>query len=171
MQRHVMRGEPDGLTDLLRREAARERPTFSEALHARMVRRLPAAPTASRLAEPLAKRAGWSVRGAASLVSAAAALAAVVVAVVGARPDPADDEMPLVAFVAADRADGGEVTAAGGSAAAAEFGIDQVPTFDELEEVVGQGVSTLAVALLDVPEWRMLADFDAAGFLGADSAP
>lgn len=52
-----------------------------------------------------------------------------------------------------------------------EVGIDRFPMFDELDAGVREGVSTLAATLLDVPEWRMLAEFDAAGFLEADSAP
>lgn len=174
MGRRVTCREPDGLADLLRREAAGERPMFSERLHGRILRRLPVKPAAAAViptAEPRAEGAGRSVWRQLSLAAAAAALAAVVLAVVWAGPDQAGGPPRSVALVAMDPAGGSEVAAAGEAAAAAELGIDRVPMFDELDAGVREGVSTLAATLLDVPEWRMLADFDAAGFLGADSAP
>jgi hypothetical protein len=165
--------EPDGLADLLRQEAARERPLFSEALHGRILRRLPVnadAPAVIRHAEPRAGRAGRSAWWPSGIVAAAVAVAAAI-AVIAVRPEPAGGQPRSVAVVAAEPAGGSEDAAQGGATEAAEFGIERVPTFDDLEAGVREGVSTLAATLLDVPEWRMLADFDAAGFLGADSAP
>lgn len=163
MRRQVTRHEPDGLADLLRREAIGERPRFSRSLHGRILRRLPV----SRAAEP---RTGETARSPWRLVRLAAAAAtsfAVGLAIITAGTDPADGPPQRVALVAMDPAGGSGVAASGD---AAELGIERVPTFDELEAGVREGVSTLAATLLEVPEWRMLADFDAAGFLGADSA-
>lgn len=174
MGRRVTCREPDGLADLLRREATGERPMFSGRLHGRILRRLPVKPAAAAViptAEPRAEGTGRSAWRQLSLAAAAAALAAVAIAIVGAGPDQVGGPPRSVALVAMDPAGGSEVAAAGEAAAAAELGIDRVPMFDELDAGVREGVSTLAATLLDVPEWRMLADFDAAGFLGADSAP
>ena len=159
--------EPDGLTELLRWEAAGERPMFSAALHERILRGLPVKPPAViPIAEPRPQAGAWSAWCQVSLTVAGAALVLAVV-IVGAGPDPADGPPQRFGVVATGPADGSDAAAAGD---AAELGIERVPMFDELEAGVREGVSTLAATLLDVPEWRMLADFDAAGFLGADSA-
>jgi hypothetical protein len=171
MGRRATCHESDGLADLLRREAAGGLPLFSESLHGRIVRRLPVKPAAAavmQIAEPRADGTGRSAWRQLSLAAAAAALAAVVIAIVGAGPDQAGGPPRSVALVAMDPAAGSEVAAAGEAAAAAELGIDRVPMFDEFDAGVREGVSTLAATLLDVPEWRMLADFDAAGFLGLE---
>jgi hypothetical protein len=174
MERHVNRRGPDAVADLLRREAAGERPLFSEALHERVVRRLPVMagePTPIRLVERRPQRAGRSAGRQLVLTAAGAALVAAAIAVIAVRPDRAGGQLRSVALVAVDQTGGNEVAGEGGSADAADLEIERVPMFDDLEAGVREGVSTLAATLLDVPEWRMLADFDAAGFLGADSAP
>ena len=161
--------EPDGLAELLRREAAGERPMFSTALHERILRGMPVNPPAViRCAEPRGERVGRSMWRQVSLAAAGAVLAVLTLAINWAGLHPADGPLQGVALVATDPAGGSDAAAAGD---AAELGIERVPTFDDLEAGVREGVSTLAATLLDVPEWRMLADFDAAGFLGADSAP
>jgi hypothetical protein len=161
--------DPDGLAESLRREAAGERPMFSAALHEQILRGMPvkpATPAVIELAEPRVEGVGRSAWRQVSLTVAGAALVLAVV-IVGAGPDPADGPPQRVGLVATVPADGSDAAATGD---AAELGIERVPMFDELEAGVREGVSTLAATLLDVPEWRMLADFDAAGFLGADSA-
>ena len=171
MTNRVKSREPDGLADLLRQEAAWERPLFSEALHGRILRRLPVnadAPAVIQHAEPRARQAGRPVWWPLGLVAAGVSLA-VAIAVMAVRPELAGGQPRSVAVVAAEPAGGSEDAAEGGANEAAELGIEHVPTFDELEAGVREGVSTLAATLLEVPEWRMLADFDAAGFLGANS--
>ena len=170
MDRRLIRRDPDSLGDLLRREAAGDRPRFSQALHERILRRLsvgPAAGPVARVAEPrpLAAR-GW-VWG---LFGSVAGVAALALAFGGARLDPAGGSLPVAAVVTIDLA-GTTVAGDDVSPDPVGLGIDSVPSFDQLEAGVREGVSTLAATLLDVPEWRMLADFDAAGFLGADVAP
>jgi hypothetical protein len=174
MGRRVTCREPDGLAEVLRREAAGEQPLFSQALHGRILRGLPATPVAAGViqpAEPRGQQAGRSAWWQAILAAAATVLAVVVTAIDWDESEPAGSQLLPVAIEAGDRAAGSEVAAQGDAAAAAELGIDGIPTFDDLEAGVREGVSTLATTLLDVPEWRMLADFDAAGFLGADQAP
>ena len=173
MNRPRHRRQPDGFVDRLRREADGERPRFSQALHERIVERLPGDVVVAgeaRAGEPrlvAARRRAWRAVG----LSVGVAVAAVVVIVGFApTPDPAD-ERPRGAIVASIDPAGGDAVAGGVPPEASEPGIDTVPTFDELEAGVREGVSTLAATLLDVPEWRMLADFDAAGFLGPDAAP
>ena len=173
MDRRLIRRDPDSLKDLLRREAAGDRPRFSQALHERILRRLPVGPAAgpvARVVEPrqLAAR-GWAW-GLFGSVAGVAALAAVALALGGARPNPAGESLPAASVVTIDLA-GTTVAGDGVSPDAAGLAIDSVPSFVHLEAGVREGVSTLAATLLDVPEWRMLADFDAAGFLGADVAP
>lgn len=170
MGRRMTCREPDGFAEALRREAAGDRPTFSEALHGRMLGRLsvkPAAAAVIPIAEPRGARAGQSEWRQVSLAAAAALVAVITLAINWAGLGPADGPPRRVGLVATDPAGGSEMAAAGD---AAELGIERVPMFDELEAGVREGVSTLAATLLDVPEWRMLADFDAVGFLGADSA-
>lgn len=169
MNRPRNRRQPDGIADRLRREASRERPRFSQALHERILERLPGDVVItgeSHAGEPRPV-AAWRRVG---LPVGVAALAAVVIAGFATRPDSAD-ERPRGAVVARIDPAGGDAVAGGLPAEASELGIDTVPTFDDLEAEVRQGVSTLAATLLDVPEWRMIADFDATGFLGADAAP
>jgi hypothetical protein len=173
MNRRRNRREPDGFADRLRREASRERPRFSRALHERILERLPGdvvIPGEAHAGEPRpvpARRRAWREVG---LPVGLAALAAVVIAGFATGPDSAD-EPPRGAVVASIDPAGGDAVAGGVPPEASELGIDTVPTFDDLEAGVREGVSTLAATLLDVPEWRMLADFDAAGFLGPDAAP
>jgi hypothetical protein len=163
--------DPDGLAESLRREAAGERPMFSVALHERILWGMTVTPPAvTPIAEPRAQGAGRSAWRQVSLAAAAAVLAVMALAINRAGRDPAGGQPRPVALVVVDPAGGSEVAAGGDAADAAEFGIERVPTFDDLEAGVREGVSTLAATLLDVPEWRMLADFDAAGFLGEDSA-
>jgi hypothetical protein len=45
--------------------------------------------------------------------------------------------------------------------------IDRLPTPGDIEEALRETMATLAVSLLDVPEWTTLADFDA-GTIRAD---
>lgn len=102
MDRRVMR-EPDGLGVLLRREAARERPVFSETLHARILRRLPVKPAAPAVVHRVEWRSAawwpWSL--------AAAGAALVAVAIVTASPDPVEGPPWPVTVVTAEQAGGG----------------------------------------------------------------
>ena len=159
--------DPDGLAELLRREASGERPMFSAALHGRILRGMPLKPAAPAVIRPAEPRAGRSAWRQASLASAAAVLAVAVTAINWADFEPSGGQRLAVATKATGPADDRDAASAGD---AAELGIERVPMFDELEAGVREGVSTLAATLMDVPEWRMLADFDAAGILGQDSA-
>jgi hypothetical protein len=166
MNRRGTRRESDSVGDLLRQEAARERPLFSEALHGRILQRLPRSPALPgriHVREPQPQEVGQSAWWRFRWATALAALA-VAVAVIGPRPDREGDRLESVVVTPA-------VAGSATAAAAADPGFDQVPTFDELEAGVREGVSTLAATLLDVPEWRTLADFDAAGFFGSEPAP
>ena len=167
MGRRMTCREPDGFAEALRREAAGERPIFSAAVHERILRRMPVTPAVMvQRAEPRGEWTGRSAWRQVSLAAAGAALAVLTLAIDWAGPDPTDGQPQGVTVVATNPSGGSGAAAAGD---AAELGIERVPMFDELEAGVREGVSTLAATLLDVPEWRMLADFDAAGFLGADS--
>lgn len=173
MGRHMKRHESDAFATLLRHDAARDRPRFSPTLHERILRRLPM--TAGRPAViPVgevsprgAGRSAWLQLGLAAAAGTAAALAIIVT-----RPDPAGGPPRTVTRIAVGPAvEANESVGEDMPSGVASIGIDTVPMFDELEAGVREGVSSLAATLLDVPEWRMLADFDAAGFLGADAAP
>lgn len=166
MERRFNRPEADGFADLLRREAARDRPVYSAVVHERMLRQLPVEHPGRAVihvaeAWPVAAgHAGWRRLGPAAAV---AAVLATVIAIIGPRPDRATARPRTVTV-----AQPGERV--GAAVEAEALGIDQVPTFAELDAEVRESVSTLAATLLDVPEWRMLADFDAAGFLGMEAA-
>jgi len=170
MAGRVNRREPQGLPALLRRDAAADRPRFSEVLHRRILQRLPTASAAIRRTVPRVDgRGGSSWRPVSAAVTAAALV--VVAAIAGDWNAAAGGRTRSAALVATGPAGGSEVADAGDPGDVAALGIDRVPLFDELEAGVREGVSSLAATLLDVPEWRMLADFDAAGFLGGDSPP
>ena len=163
---------PNGLADRLRREASRERPRFSQALHERILQRVPGDVVfaeGAHAGEPgpaAAHRRAWREFG----TPAGVAALAVVIAVFAAWPEPAG-KRPRAAAAVRVEPEGADAVAGGVSPEASDLGIDAVPMFDDLEAGLREGVSTLAATLLDVPEWRMLADFDAAGFLGPDAAP
>jgi hypothetical protein len=159
----------------LRREASAERPPFSDRLHEQIVRRLPAArpptharrPIAAALAPPrLFNRTVITLAASAALVAVAALLVA--------RPvrdaDPARPLRPMnaggAAVVALDAEASGELVVAAAALPDETPGIDRLPTPGEIEEELREGVTTLAVSLLEVPDWTSLADFDAGSFLG-----
>ena len=158
----------------LRREAIAERPPFSEAFHKSLVRRLPTArpPRQARRAVLAAEVPPTRVRRTLIPLAVSAALVAVAVLLV-ARPvrdaEPARPLGPMNAdgavVVALDAATSSDL---GVAAALPEEtpGIDRLPTPGEIEEELREGVTTLAVSLLDVPEWTALADFDAGALLG-----
>lgn len=172
MGRHVKRHERERFADHLRWESVCDRPQFSEALHQRIVHRLPAAvinPPATQVAAVGADRAARVAWRQVTLAVAAVTLAIAAV-IVAWRPDSAAPRPGTAAFAIVEPAgeDGFDV---GHDLEESPVGIETVPMFDDLEAGVREGVSSLAATLLDVPEWRTLADFDAAGFLGgADPA-
>lgn len=149
----------DRFADLLRREAAAAEPWFSWALHERVLRQLPApAGPAPAAGSAWARR---SVSRPGMVAAAGAAALAVAIALVttapGSRPG-----------VSGPRAPGG----AGPAelvVAADEPEIERLPLYDDLQAGLQEGVSTLAATLFEVPEWQMLADFDAAGLLGGEA--
>jgi hypothetical protein len=170
MRRRGTRRKRDDVGDMLRQEAARERPLFSDVLHGRIMQQLSQSPVGPGLIharepqpEGVGQLAWWRFRWAPGLATLAAAIVAVV-AVIGAWTDRRGDLLESVVVAQA-------VAGSAPAADAADPDFDQVPTFDELEAGVREGVSTLAATLLDVPEWRTLADFDAAGFLGSELIP
>lgn len=175
MGRHMKRHESDRFATLLWQEAARDQPRFSPALHRRILRRLPVTagrPAVSPVCDPRPQGEGRSAWRQLGMATAAATVAVATLAFIAMRPDPAGGPPRAVALIAVTpAAEANESVSDGMPSGAATIGIDTVPMFDELEAGVREGVSNLAATLLDVPEWRMLADFDAAGFLGADAAP
>lgn len=172
MGRHVKRHDRERFADRLRRESVCDRPQFSEALHQRIVHRLPAAVISPPATQVAAVGAGRAERVAWRQVTPAVAAVTLAIAavIVAWRSDPAARRPGTAAFATVEPAveDGSDV---GHGLGESPLGIETVPMFDEFEAGVREGVSSLAATLLDVPEWRMLADFDAAGFLGADPAP
>jgi hypothetical protein len=50
-------------------------------------------------------------------------------------------------------------------------GLDRLPMFDQIDEEVRAGLTTLAVSLLEVPDWRPLAGFATSAFPDADAPP
>ncbi len=168
-------GGRGGVGAALRREAVAERPRFSEEFHERLVQRLPVA-SAPRTALPAftlpanppspIRRAALPLAVSATLVAAAILL----LALPGREAQP--DRVPgpiagggveLVTLTPpmAARGEPGEPTI---GLEQEPVGIDRLPTFDEIGESVREGVTTLAVSLLEVPEWTALADFDAGEF-------
>lgn len=153
---------------MLRHEALADRPPFSEALHERLVRRLPVAATPRR--SPTVAAAAWPAR--LRIVMSLATVAGLVgMALLAARPDRAGTPAPPQDLMAA----GTKAEAIGNGplardrpvtiAVAAEepLGIDRLPLFDELQEEVRAGLTTLAVSLLEVPDLGPLAALAGAG--------
>jgi hypothetical protein len=158
-----------GPAAVLRREAIRERPAFSPDLHRRLLERLESGPGRHLPASSSQPRAG-GVRGrshrvrwivTASLGGIALLASLGLVGRFWDRRGPA--EPPVAGRLAAAWADL-EATRPGAveTLATDEVGIDRLPMFDEIGDGVVEGVATLAVSLLDVPDFAMLAD------LGAD---
>lgn len=133
---------------MLRHEALADRPLFSEAFHERLVRRLPVAAAPRR--SPTVAAAAWPAR--LRIVMSLATVAGLVgmVVLLAARPDragPLARDLPVTIAVAAEE----------------PLGIDRLPLFDELQEEVRAGLTTLAVSLLEVPDWGPLAALAGAG--------
>lgn len=154
--RHLNGG---ALAARLRQEAAGDLPRFSETLHGRIVRRLPRArttePRSDAPRQPAALGSSWRILGP---VAASVLLAAVIAALIDGPSGPAtarSSMAPAAERLAEDSAPG----------------IERVPMFDEIEAGAREGVTVLAATLMEVPEWRTLVDFDAAGFLGTDAGP
>jgi hypothetical protein len=143
----------------LRREAIAERPPFSEAFHNRLARRLPA------VARPRPAPRRVAAVGVASLLArwavvplAVSVMVLAVLVLLVARPG--SDTQPIQPT--------GVVGEASPVAAMEELlAIDRLPTPGDIEEALRETMATLAVSLLDVPEWTTLADFDA-GTIRAD---
>jgi AcrR family transcriptional regulator len=176
MVRHARHDDDRGgrrLGRLLRREAHGERPAFSAEFQARLMRRLEPlagrevaaeirpALAAARAGGEAAWRPSWPLAAAVALVVVATGLglvrregsprgpasalpAAVAVSQLPDEVPPGDEELP---------------------------GIEVLPTFDEIEQGLRDGVRTLAASLVDVPDWASLADFDAASLLGGPEGP
>ena len=51
------------------------------------------------------------------------------------------------------------------------MGLDRLPMFDQIDEEVRVGLTTLAVSLLEVPDWKALAGFATSAFPDADAPP
>jgi len=159
----------------LRREAIAERPPFSDRLHEQIVRRLPAArpPTPARPAIAAAVAPARLFTRTVITLAASAALVAVAALLVARPVRDADPTRPLgpmnaggAAVVALDAEASGELVVAAAALPDETPGIDRLPTPGEIEEELREGVTTLAVSLLEVPDWTSLADFDAGSFLG-----
>ena len=149
----------DRFADLLRREAAAAEPRFSWALHERLLGQLPApagpAPAAG---------AAWARRPVSRpWIVAAGGAAALAVAIALVTTTPGSRRGVPVAGAP------GGAGPAELAVAADEPEIERLPLYDDLEAGLREGVSTLAATLFEVPEWRMLADFDAAGLLGGEA--
>jgi hypothetical protein len=152
---------------MLEHEALADRPPFSEAFHERLVRRLPAAATSRQ--PPLVAAAASPARRR-TVVPLAVAVGLVGVAVL-TMARPGRDGLPErsgVRVAAEDAAAGiGDGFAGRGQrltdAAEELLGIDRLPMFDELEAEVRAGLTTLAVSLLEVPDWGPLAALAGAG--------
>ena len=149
----------DRFADLLRREAAAAEPRFSPALHERLLRRLPApAGPAPAAGSAWARRpVSWPWIAAAGGAAALTVAIALVTTAPGSRQGVPGPVTP------------GEGGPAELAVAADEPGIERLPLYDDLEAGLREGVSTLAATLFEVPEWRMLADFDAAGLMGGEA--
>lgn len=174
--RHARHDDDRGgrrLGRLLRREAHGERPEFSAEFQARLVRRIgplagrevaaeiKPAPVASNAASG---RRSWPLAAAAVLGLVAAGLG--LVRREGPPGGPASAPRARSAAVTASEMPD-EVTPGDEEM----LGIEQLPTFDELEEGLRAGVRTLAASLVDVPDWASLAEFDAASLLGGSDGP
>jgi hypothetical protein len=160
MQRHP----DDRFAAVLGREARRERPAFSSEFHGRLTRRLAARSAAGR--RP-AESGTVPRRAAGRGVPLAGGLAAVLLAVAalrplgtGERPEPVVDGARSPAAVRPDTPQPEQDPA---------FVVERFPLFDEIDEEIRAGVVQVASSLLEVPDWRGLTEFDAAGFLGIES--
>jgi len=152
----------------LRREAMRERPEFSAELHRRLAERLEVSPQrhlpeASSRA-PSGGRRGRSQRGRWLVTASRGAISLLAsLGLVGRFWDGTGPAERLadgrLATVLAGREVGQSGTAE--TPATAEVSIDRLPMFDEIGDGVVEGVTTLAVSLLDVPDLAMLADLGA----------
>ena len=192
MQRKKSNGEPtmnhqgnpyeiaDGMRALLRREVAAERPAFSDTFHTQLLLRLsPDRPQRACVDRPPVGR-HTNPWGFAGPVAASAAVAAAILVAIMLTHRPSRDDAPLLA--ATPVTPGLASQAAGDRAAPAELvdygptaeevvGLERMPMYDDIDEGLREGVSTLARSLLDVPEWGTLAEFDTAGFLDASGGP
>lgn len=146
-----------GLAARLRREAAADRPAFSVEFQGRLARRLAAEgkrPRAARedLAEPVAVRSPRTWIPLAAAVVAAGALTMLV----ALGTNPAEG-------VAGRRGDRLAVprVPAGVAEADGPVGLERLPMFDEIDAGVREGISSLAAALIEPPDWSALAVFDA----------
>jgi hypothetical protein len=162
-----------GAVAALRREAIAERPPFSEAFHDRLVRRLSACSSLPPVPRPVAPLATQPVPVRRAVLPVAAAVVAVVILLVArfdreAPPDrsPVPTGEGGVAPRAVSSLGNGELDQVMTGQEREPVGIDRLPTFDELEESVAEGVTTLMVSVLEVPEWTALADWDAGSILG-----
>lgn len=166
-----------GVGATLRREALAERPQFSEEFHERLVQRLPAAARPRTAPPPVAPPAtppSGIRRAVLPLAVSATAVAAAVLLLALPRREAQPDRLPrpiagggvqvmTLAPPMAARGEPGEPTI---GLEQEPVGIDRLPTFDEIGESVREGVTTLAVSLLEVPEWTAVADFDTGEFFG-----
>jgi hypothetical protein len=164
---------------ILRREAERERPGFAAGFHGDLMRRLvrkrrpvgSRRPSTSSGTERLVRqRRGW-LRAAAVLAGGGAAAGLIGAGVVdrGVSPSLPNDAAGrgLVSSTTfSSRAAVPDQAAAGGDDL-----IERLPLFDEIDAEIRSSVATVASALLAVPDWRALAEFDAAGLLGGGSDP
>lgn len=155
-------------------EAARERPAFSPGFHAAVMQRVRAElPAAARPPQPRGPHAPPPRdRGRVSAGAAALAIGSglALVLAIGFSPGQVRPGFPTGGRV--DSVSGGrlserplslEVTAAEETSL-----IERLPLFDDIDREVRSGVVLVASSLLDLPAWRDVADFDPAGFLGAD---
>lgn len=158
-----------GPAAVLRREAIRERPAFSLELHGRLLEGLKSGPrrhlhTSSSQPRTRSVR-GSSHRGRRLVTVSLGGIALLAsLGLVGRYWDRRGPVEPPVAdrLVAARQ---GAVE----TLATDEVGIDRLPMFDEIGDGVVEGVTTLAVSLLDVPDFAIPADLGV-DFQDADQA-
>jgi len=162
------RGLPRSLGPRLRREAREARPAFSPEFQARLVAgletglRRPTPPAGLAGATEPEVRGGWQPLAAlAAGLAGVAAVAVLAMVLPGGQPGmPWAVEGPAAAMPAA--------RAAPTTTEPAELpAIMLLPLYDEIEAGLRDGVRTLAESLVELPDWASLAEFDAAGLLGA----
>lgn len=149
-------GYPSSLLARLRHEARSTRPSFSDALHDRLMERIASERMSlpSRNADVLQGRPMRLSRFAMPIAATVAVAAVMTVLVTGRGPDEGPVRLVPIEFSNPSR-----------PADMPSVGIDSLPLYDDIDAGVRAGAWMLASSLVDVPDWASLADFN------GDAAP
>lgn len=165
MNRKRDRFHGGSLATRLRREAVADRPAFSADFHDRLRKRLAREPLQTRIpvAVPIAIPAIPRGRRTSAPLPAAAFVAALAMFMITAetRRQEGGAGQGDVLGVATVGPDKGPAAVADLIGVDGAVGLDGLPMFDEIDAGVREGVASLAISLLDMPDWTKLAAFEA----------